>query len=226
VALKTFVEQKVDAIIQLGDLIDAHETVPAEEKSLREVAALLHKTDIPSHFVMGNHCLALLSKQRFAELAGCRDSHYHFDVGPMRFIVLDANYTKDGAAYNAGNFKWTDCFISEPQLEWLGETLSASRGPTIVTTHQRLDPDRHHTVANHEAVRKVIAEAGGDRVKAVFQGHSHRNLRVELNEVPYIVLAGVIEGAGLENNAYGILQLHEDGTLQLKGFGKQADYAL
>src|SRR5690606_6739665 len=106
------------------------------------------------------------------------------------------------------------------QLDWLGDTLGKSDKPCLIFTHQRLDPDPHHTVANHEAVRKVIAEAGPQRVKAVLQGHYHRNNRTVFNDIPYIVLRGMIEGAGLEQNAYSILQIHEDGTINIKGFGR------
>jgi len=225
-ALQTFVDHKVQAVLQLGDLIDAHATVPEEEQAVREVASLFRDSNLPYHFVMGNHCLQLLSKRRYAELAGCRAGHYVTDVGPLRIIVLDANYRADGVAYDAGNFEWTDCFIPQEQLDWLGNTLAGSNKPCIILTHQRLDPDPQHTVANHEAVRQVIAEAGGQRVRAVLQGHFHRNSRTIFNDIPYIVLRGIIEGAGLEENAYAILRMYDDGSIRINGFGRQDSYEL
>jgi len=221
VALQTFVDRKVDTIVQLGDLIDAHETVPAEEQALQKVTDEFTRTGIPYHFVLGNHCLALLSKQRYASLAGVKDRHYQFELGPLQVVVLDANYRADGTSYDAGNFDWRDCFLPSAQLEWLGDTLRASRKPTVIVTHQRLDPSPNHHVANHEQVRKVVADAGGGRVKAVLQGHSHKNHRAEFDGIPYLVLRAVIEGGGLENNAYAILSLHDDGAIHIEGFGQQ-----
>lgn len=221
VALQTFADEQVNAIIQLGDLADAHATAIDEEKALRDLARRFNQVDIPYHFVLGNHCLERFSKRQFSEITGCRHGYYSVDIGSLRIVILDANYRADETSYDSGNFVWTDCHLPRAELDWLDTTLRASNKPTIIFTHQRLDPDPYHTVDNHESVRRVIADAGAQCVKAVFQGHFHENHLFVSENIPYVVLRGMIEGPTLANNAFAILHQFEDGSLSLDGYGQQ-----
>jgi len=229
IALNAFRQRGIDALVQLGDLVDGHESVEADERATQQVIARIRQADTNVHLAMGNHCLQQMSKNRFAQLTGGKDRHYHFDLGPLRFIILDPNFNPDGTAYDTGNFRWNECFIPPQQLDWLGDTLAATDKPTIVLSHQRLDDAGNYAAVNHAQVRKIIAEAGGKNVKAVLQGHSHQNHRQMIDGIAYIVLRAVIEGPGAkENHAYSILNAYDGGalTLEIQGYGRQVDQSI
>jgi hypothetical protein len=71
-------------------------------------------------------------------------------------------------------------------------------------------------------VRKILESSG--KVLAVFQGHYHQNDYREINRIHYCTLAAMIEGAGLDHNAYALMSLFRDGSIKLVGFGQQRSY--
>ena len=81
------------------------------------------------------------------------------------------------------------------------------------------DTGRPYGVKSAPTVRRILEESG--KVLAVFQGHNHINDHKEIGGIHYCTLAAVIEGAGKANNAYGILDIHENGLLKVEGFRKQ-----
>ena len=50
------------------------------------------------------------------------------------------------------------------------------------------------------------------------QGHSHKYERKEIDGIPYVTLAAMIEGSGPENNSYSVLDLHANGAYELRRF--------
>ena len=58
-------------------------------------------------------------------------------------------------------------------------------------------------------------------IRDSFQGHSHRNDLQQIEGIDYVTLVAMIEGSGEENNGYGVLEIHKDGSLRLKGFRRQ-----
>jgi 3',5'-cyclic AMP phosphodiesterase CpdA len=208
--------------VELGDFIDAAETVEEEIGFLRRVEAAYARLKCPRHYVLGNHCVSTLTKQQFRDNCGAREPYYSFDEGGFHFVVLDACYRADGAGYEPGNFEWTDTEIPPPQREWLAADLASSGKPALVFVHQRVDVENHYAVKSATEVRRVLEESG--RVLAVFHGHSHQNEYRQINGIHYCTLAALIEGSGPENNAYGVLSLFEDGTMTLEGFRRQQSY--
>jgi len=61
-------------------------------------------------------------------------------------------------------------------------------------------------------------------VRAVFQGHSHKNDYQEIAGIHYCTLAAMIEGAGEQNNAFSNLEILAGGTIRVRGFLRQKDY--
>ena len=59
---------------------------------------------------------------------------------------------------------------------------------------------------------------------AVFQGHSHQNDHKEIGGIHYCTLVAMVEGAGADNNGYSVMNLSNDGSIQITGFRKQAEY--
>lgn len=223
-AVKEFVRQKVDFTIELGDLIDSVDDVDEDLKHLRKVNNVLASAPGEKHYVLGNHCVEMLTKKEFMDCLGKNHlPHYSFDFGKFHFVVLDACFRKDGTPYHRQNFHWTDAYVPESQLDWLKADLDATNAKTVVFAHQRLDEVRkRYCVSNAKQVRKILETSG--KVQAVFQGHYHRNDHHELGGIHYCTLAAMIEGSGSSNNSYATLELREDGLMKLAGFRKQASY--
>jgi len=215
-----FEKDQATMLVELGDLIDAADSVSVEQSYLKTINGDFSAICNDRHYVLGNHCVDTLHKEEF--LAGVEqpESYYSFDRGNFHFIVLDACYRSDGESYGRRNFKWTDTNIPQAEVEWLRADLKTSDKKTIVFAHQRLDVSNHHGVKNSADVRKVLESS--EQVLGVFQGHSHENDLREINGIPYCTLVAMVEGSGPENSGYSLLEVHADGTLKLSGFRKQS----
>jgi alkaline phosphatase len=210
-------------MIEMGDLIDNAKTPEGDLEAIQRIDGIYRRFAGPRYYVLGNHEMGTLSKEQFMRAVGMPGEHYAFDAGAFRCIVLDANFTKAMAPYNANNFSWTDAWIPPPQQEWLARELARSDKKAIVFVHQQLDDDYgSYGVMNACQVRKILEDSG--RVIAVFQGHNHKGAFRKVNGIPYYTLHGMVEGKGLVNNAYAVVHVSRDGQVEVKGFGKQASY--
>lgn len=223
-AVEEFSRQEVAFVAELGDLINAGPSKETELEYLETICKVLQSLDVPKHFVLGNHCVDTLTKAEF--LKGCgRDpepTYYSFDVKGYHFVVLDADFLKDGTSYEPGNFRWTDTWIPKVEQEWLEGDLAKSKGrPTVVFVHQNLHDEKDvHGVKNAPEVRAIL-EASGD-VIAVFQGHMHSGGLAKIAGIPYCTLRALVEGPGLANNAFAVVKLRGR-EVQFDGFGQQQD---
>lgn len=221
-AREQFQKDKPDFVVELGDLIDAADSVETEKKYLATINKQFTALPGDKHYVLGNHCVTTLRKEEFLEGVGQKKPHYSFDRGGFHFVVLDACFRSDGVPYGRNNFQWTDANIPDDQVDWLRADLRATTSKTIVFAHQRLDVKGDHGVKNAEQVRKTLEES--DKVLAVFQGHSHKNDLKDIHGIHYCTLVAMVEGSGVENNGFSLLDLFDDGTIRLTGFRKQAKY--
>ena len=208
-----------DAVVELGDFIDQADSVEVEMEWLRRIESRYAALTMPRHYVLGNHCVGTLTKREFASLTGSPGGHSSFERGGVTFLLLDACYREDGVAYERKNFHWQDTVLPDAELAWIKEELDRAKGPVVILAHQRLDFDKAHAVKNSASARKLFEESG--KVLAVFQGHSHRNDLQQIEGIDYVTLVAMIEGSGEENNGYGVLEIHKDGSLRLKGFRRQ-----
>ena len=222
-AVSHFNKEKPAFVIELGDFIDRAKDVETELQYLKVIEKEYSQLQCDRYYVLGNHCLDTLSKEEFIANTGMDAPHYSFDKGGFHFVALDACFNSKGEPYQRRNFVWNDANISDEQLKWLEQDLRSSGKPTVVFTHQRLDPSGNYMIKNAEAVRNIMEKAGN--VQAVFSGHSHKNEHKIFNGIHYCVVRAVVEGPGEDNNGYGMLSLHCDGKLAIEGFRKQKDYS-
>jgi alkaline phosphatase len=222
-AATVFGEQQIDCLVELGDFIDAAATEEEELQYLATVEKKFAALCPDRHYVLGNHCVHTLSKDQFLGGVGQPRSYYSFDRAGWHFVVLDACFRSDGTPYGRKNFKWTDTNISEDQVDWLRRDLEAGSTPAVVFVHQRLDVDNSYGIRNQAAVRDVLARSG--RVRAVLQGHSHKNDLRGIDGIPYCTLVAMVEGDRAADNGYSVLRAFPDGSLRLDGFRKQQDRA-
>lgn len=209
-------------IVELGDFVDAADSVDTELAYLKRINQDFSAICKERHYVLGNHCVYTLTKQEFLEGVEQRKSYYSFDSGDFHFVVLDSCFRSDGEPYGRKNFEWTDPNIPAAQVEWLETDLENTSKKTVVFAHQRLDVSNHYGVKNAAEIRKLLEASG--KVLAVFQGHSHKNDHKDIGGIHYCTLVAMVEGSGADNNGYSMMNLASDGTISIHGFRKQADY--
>ena len=214
--------ERIDLLIELGDLIDAADSVDVELGYLKTIQQQFAAICPERHYVLGNHCVETLTKAEFLAGVGQSQSFYSFDRVGWHFVVLDACFRADGEPYGRKNSKWDDANIPADELAWLREDLANATGPVVILAHQRLDGDNRHCVKNAADVRSILSATG--QVRAVFQGHSHQNDHKLIDGIHYCTLAAMIEGTGAESNGYAMLDILADGRLLLHGFRRQATY--
>lgn len=221
-AATQFAQDRVAFTVELGDLIDAADSVDVELGYLKTVNREFSAISKERHYVLGNHCVDTLNKDEFLGEVGQPKSFYSFDRNDFHFVVLDSCFRSDGTPYGRKNFQWTDANIPPHELEWLEADLKSNPKPTLVFAHQRLDVSNHYGVKNGGEVRKVLEASG--KVLAVLQGHSHQNDLNEIGGIHYCTFVAMVEGSGVENNGYARVDLHEDGTIHIAGFRKQQNH--
>ena len=219
--IRTFCEARPAFVIGLGDFVDGtSKDADTELGHLRKLEDIFRRFEGPRHHVLGNHDLDAFTKEQFLKATGMPAPHYAFDAaGNFRCIVLDGCYRKDFEPYGKGNFVWTDSWIPAEQLRWLEAELKKAEGRALVFVHQPLDSDDVHCVRNAAEVRRILEESG--KVIAVFSGHNHKGGYRRVRGIHYVTLCGMVEGPGIENNAYALVTVTPAGSLTIKGFGKQ-----
>ncbi len=219
--VRTMNAEKPALAIVLGDFVDKGKDVATEKAYLHRIEGIYRGFKGQRHHVIGNHDVATLTKDQFLSGTGGAAPHYAFDAGPFHFIVLDACYRKDGRSYAPGNFKWSESLVPPGELKWLASDLRATKKPTVVFVHQRLDEDTNvHTVQNAAEVRRVLEKS--DKVRAVFSGHDHKGGYTRIGGIHYVTMRAMVEGPGTENNAYALVRITPT-RIHVRGFAKQPE---
>lgn len=219
---KQFEKDKPDFVVELGDLIDAASSVATEQGYLKRVNKEFSAVSKDRHYVLGNHCVDMLTKEEFLGGVGQKKAHYSFDRGGVHFVVLDACFTSGGMPYGRKNSKWNDANVPAEEVDWLKDDLKATGKKVVVFAHQRLDVANDYGVRNAAEVRRALEGSG--KVRAVFQGHSHKNDYKDIAGIHYCTLVAMVEGSGAENSGYSVAEVRPDGTITLTGFRKQKGY--
>lgn len=217
--------EKVDFLIELGDFKDQGRP-PVERQTLaylRGIEGVFQRFNGPTYHVLGNHDADSISKPQFLACVtntgiGVDRSFYSFDSNGLHCIVLDANYTANGAEYDHGNFDWTDANIPPPELAWLRDDLAAATGPVVVFIHQLLDGIGAVYVKNAADVREILENSG--KVLAVFQGHHHAGAYSRINGIHYYTLVATVEGQGAENSSYAVVDVRPTLDAVVTGYRK------
>lgn len=221
-AAQQFATDQPDFAVELGDLIDAADSVETELSYLTTIDREFSKICPDRVYVLGNHCVDTLKKEEFLQAVKQPQSYFSFDRKGLHCVVLDACFRSDGQPYGRKNSRWNDANIPAAEVEWLVADLAATEYPVVVFAHQRLDVTKSHSVNNHAQIRQVLEDSG--KVLAVFQGHSHANDLQEINGIHYCTMVAMVEGSGPEHNGYSRVQFHSDRTLTISGFRKQHSY--
>lgn len=222
--------QGVDFLIELGDFKD-QDPVPNEANTLKYLTGIenvFQQFNGPTYHVLGNHDMDGISKDQFLSRVtntgiAASESYYSFNLKGFHFVVLDGNFTRDGIAYDHGNFTWDNTMIPEAEVNWLKEDLQNNELPCIVFIHQMLDDakSKEQSVQNAARVRQVLEESG--KVICVFQGHVHEERYSLINNIHYYSMMAVVDHEGPENNSYMIAGIYPDGSIAIDGYRRASD---
>lgn len=224
---------KVDFIVHLGDFKDEGTFRKSSEtlKFLKAIEERYAMFDGPRYHCVGNHDVDSITKSQF--LQGIENtgiskekSYYSFDAGGYHFMVLDANYDKNGEHhfYKEGA-NWQDTRIPKEQMQWLENELTLHQKPTVVFCHHPLfhfirDEKIYHA-SNYAEVQKLFRK--NKHVIAVFQGHVHQERFECINDTHFITQLGQVDFAGIENNSFAIVEL-SDRAIRIKGYKRTSNW--
>ena len=209
-------EVKPDLVVNLGDDIE-DESRDADLARYGECQTILRRAHARLINVAGNHDTINLTRvdlNRFWQRDEAAHLYSSFDEGGWHFVVLHTAERKD-----------KDVRIAAAQLAWLEADLRATDRPTIVLMHhsasdQDLDDSRwffgrgHVALVEERAELRRILEASG-RVRAVFNGHLHRNHLDVIRGIPYVTIQSLIENLdddapGRPSAAHAVVRLSRD----------------
>jgi len=224
-------------LLILGDYVDGYtQSVSDSTKTMADLDTMNARTgrfqgDI--YLVLGNHEQTSLNKTDIhsKSLSKIKQNFYSFDVGPFHFVVLDGNYTSNGAHYSRlAPWTWTDTWIHKPQRDWLiADLRAAGDRPTIVSIHQNLNgaSTDDYSVNNADTIRTILETNGN--VTHVFQGHKHEGGYTRINGIHYITFQAMLNcpiaatGTGTANgNNYSLVTIR-DTTMFIDGQMRSPD---
>ena len=187
--IRTFIDSmtivKPDFIIELGDF-----GTPAEKyTSLFDV---WNSFPGEKYHVIGNHEMdGGFTRDQALAYRKMNSGYYTFDKNNFTFIVLDGN---DPKSKNDRGYKQ---FIGPSQLLWLKETLSKTKYPVVIFSHQGLlklpnTETEPYGLENDGELREILEGHNLNNPKtkviACFNGHAHYDDAQEVNNIWYITI--------------------------------------
>ena len=203
-----------DFVVNLGDDIE-DESRAADLARYRECQSILKQAGVPVVNVAGNHDTVNLGREDLLAVWGREgELYYSFDRGGFHFTVLHTVEEPGG-----------DIHVREPEFSWLKDDLETASLPTVVLMHHsaseqdfddsfwfRGRANRALVVERREL--RALFEAS-KKVRAVFNGHVHRNHFDVIGGIPYVTLQSLIENVdedapGRASRAHAVVRLDEE----------------
>lgn len=210
-------EVRPDLLVNLGDDVE-DESREADLERYAECQRILRTAKAELVNVAGNHDTIHLNREDLNRIWGREGPlFYSLDRGGFHLVVLHTLEKKD-----------VEVRIPQAQLEWLRDDLARTTLPAVVLMHhsaseQDLDDSFWFRSQPHIALvkeraelRRILEESG--KVRAVFNGHLHRNHLDVIRGIPYVTIQSLIENLdedapGRPAAAYAVATLTETRVL-------------
>ena len=217
---------KPDFVVEGGDFKDLGRTPEESLVYLRDMERAFASAGLPRYHVLGNHDHDNLSKDEFLSVVGNEGqpqakAYYAFEKNGIRFVVLDACYRPDGAAYCRGDFFWKDALLPDEQVAFLKDELASATGPVVPIVHQQLDAEDETCIRNAVEVRRILEASG--KVRLVIQGHLHEGSFREVNGIGYFTGAASVLGSAAAANAYSLVEVYPSGAARIRSFNPEKE---
>lgn len=188
-AIAIWNNKNVDFTIMNGDYLDVEDLgVDAGIADIASIEAVFDTLNSKRYNSYGNHDLDVISKDEFnlyTNFENGVNNYYSFDEKGIHIIVLDACYFSedDSSGYDAGNFSYQATWINTAQKQWLQNDLNSTTKQTLVFVHQTLDESYEYSIGNRVDIRQILESS--NKVKNVFQAHTHKNDFNTINGINY-----------------------------------------
>ncbi len=237
-AIAVFNDQKLDFVINLGDMIDR------DWESFDTILPLFNQMKAPVYHVLGNHDYEVKDEKK-AEVSSKIgiERYYDFSLNGWRFIVLDGNEISTFANLPATseyenaekllksmelaqkiNANFWNGGVGEKQMAWLRSTLSKAEKEnerSIIFCHYPLYPPNKHNLLNTEEMLSLIKNYKG--VKMWLNGHNHDGNYGLFWGVHFLNVKGMVEGQA--DLVFSVVQLYEN-RIKVVGFGNEISATL
>jgi 3',5'-cyclic AMP phosphodiesterase CpdA len=200
-----------DFVVNLGDDVE-DESRAADLARYGECQSILRQAGAPVVNVAGNHDSVNLGKEDLLAFWGREgELYYSFDHGGFHFTVLHTVEEPGG-----------DIHVREPEFAWLRDDLAKAQLPTVVLMHhsaseQDFDDSfwfrgraNRALVQERRELRALFEDS--KKVRAVFNGHVHRNHFDVIRGIPYVTIQSLIENVdddapGRASRAHAVVRL-------------------
>jgi manganese-dependent ADP-ribose/CDP-alcohol diphosphatase len=232
-AVRSFKEDSVDFVINLGDMIDM------DYVSYQPVIDIISSSGINTYSVSGNHDYSVAPelKSKIPVKPPSRKDYYSFIYEKFRFILLDGNEISTYKSNNKKLIKEGEKYISElqkggdenavywnggigsNQLNWLGNELEDAKinsEKVFLICHFPILPNNIHNLLNYKQVLEVIGKYMN--IIAWFNGHNHAGNYANLNNTHFVTFKGMVETE--TSNSFAIVAVYNN-KIWIKGFGRE-----
>lgn len=237
-AIGVFDEAGVDAIINLGDLVDR------EVDDIESLTRIWDGAQAPVWSVAGNHDFAGWPVPPSAVFDSLQmpAPYYAKSINGFRLLFLDSNEVgqiehppgspehhigtieieRIRAANRPNAFDWNGG-IGEKQLGWIQRQLltAHSRGERVIlVSHHPFYPASTHNLLNDLEFCEIVRSHS--EIVAAFSGHNHDGNFGALGTVQCLTLHGMVER---EDNSFAIARFFHN-RIELQGFGREVSTVL
>jgi len=169
-------QKQVDFTIQLGDFCRPY----AYNDTFMNI---WNSFEGPSYHVLGNHDMdGGFSRDETVSYWGMPAQYYSFNLHGFHFIVLDGNDPSEPPQTGYPHY------IGEKQKNWLISDLSATDLPCVIFSHQSLEDE--WGIENAIDIRSILEKenqnAREQKILACFNGHSHVDTAIQINDIWYV----------------------------------------
>jgi manganese-dependent ADP-ribose/CDP-alcohol diphosphatase len=233
-AVADFNLEKLDFVVQLGDLINK------DMNSFSPVLSRLNQLEPPIYHLLGNHDFIVNSaeKSKIPALLSMAGKYYSYKRNGWLFIFLDGNdislnaHPEESLAHKEsqlyfdsykGISEWWNGAISGKQLSWLDNQLQSGseEGLNIgLFCHFPIQPESRFSLWNSSEVMDLLKKY--ENVKFWMNGHHHEGAYDCVDDIHFLTYKGMVENTP---NSYGILEIAFD-KISIIGNGNECDRVL
>jgi len=231
--------QPLKCVVNLGDIIDAHQGPNAAEKDQADLQRVLRAFDtlpIPQYHVLGNHCVWNLGCEYLEKELRMPRRFYDVEIEQgWRFVFLDGTdlslmkdshslaEAKEYVKLNSHRMleEWNGGF-GTTQIQWLKKIFSRAKQngeKLILFCHWPLvnswtSEFESSLLWNSE---EVLSTLDPEVVFMFMSGHIHENGYRLHNSIHHITLGGVVT-TPVGDHAHAVVHVHPEGV-EVEGFG-------
>lgn len=237
-AMRSFSDDKVDFVLNLGDIIDR------DYVSYKPVLNIIDSSGLKTYHVTGNHDYSVEPrlKKRLPLEQPSKDGYYSFRHKGFRFIVLNGNEistysTTSKSTINAAEkmiialkdsselngMEWNGG-MSQKQIEWLDNQLnesSAENEKAFIVCHFPVVPENAHNLLNYKEVLKTLQKY--HNVIAWINGHNHAGNYGNFNLTHFVTFKGMVETE--DQNSYAMIDVYKN-KIWIRGSGREKSLIL